>query len=650
MSAGDPALLLRELWMERLRRQVYESVARQELLSHTLSCLTTMVERQLPDLFSCIVYPTDRAGDRTAAFEMVPGSAGDAMAAECAAFWHRHGGNPPSAELYERLEVTPAWVSATGAAGGTPAALWSVPISGQRPTDPVAGSMVMLLRNGRAPGEADHAVASLAAELAGFAIGAARLAEQANRQLMQDSLTGLPNATLLRDRLEQASEAARRQNACIALLMVDTDGLRAVNESLGRSAGDELIRKIADRLVTGLRRSDTIARIGAGRFAVVANVRESGRDAAALANKIVSLVASPVKICGREVSVWANVGVSLFPADSQNPADLQQAAEVALHRSKACGRNAIQFFLQHGESSGLAAMEMETRFRRCVEFALMAQALGGEPHADPGGGKLELHYQPQVDHGGRIVGVEALARWTDPILGRVPPDRFIAAAERNGVIVPFGRWALNEAAAQARRWIDRFGARAPRVAVNVSAVQFATERFVEDVATVLGTYGLQPHMLELELTETVLMHDADEAAQRIGRLRAMGVAVAIDDFGTGYSSLAYLHRLTIDTLKVDRSFVAGMAGERRAPNAVAAGPLQAGGAAVTRAIISMGCSLGMNVLAEGVENDAQRHLLMRMGCNQMQGYLFSPPVPAEKMDALLSADVLPVEQVAARTA
>ncbi|MDB5295510.1 MAG: hypothetical protein JWO31_1493, partial [Phycisphaerales bacterium] len=266
-------------------------------------------------------------------------------------------------------------------------------------------------------------------------------------------------------------------------------------------------------------------------------------------------------------------------------------------------------------------------------------------------GRLELHYQPQVDAGGRIVGVEALARWFHPTLGRVPPDRFVAAAERSGLIVPFGRWALREATAQAKAWAARHGPAAPRVAVNVSAVQFADPGLVDDVTAALAAAALSPGQLELELTETVLMADADDASARIARLREMGVVVAIDDFGTGYSSLAYLHRLTIDTLKIDRSFVAGIAAERRPPGAPKPEPAAASGAAVTRAIVSMGRSLGMTVLAEGVETEAQRALLARMGCHLMQGYLFSPPVPPGQIDEMLAAGAaLPAARTVAKSA
>lgn len=667
-GANDPAQLRRELAMERLRRQVYESVARQELLSHTLGCLTAMIERETPRLSACIVYadgseaPACPNGVRSSTpaderavlppIHGVAGRGGAPMVADSVAAAHlKESEWPASVEACETLAVTPRWAEPYVLPGQT-AVLWSLPLPGNDGGDAVLGTLMMLLDAGDPPSESERAVAGVAAELAGFAISCARNAELAVRKLMHDALTGLPNAMLLKDRLVQAMEVSRRQGTTTALLLVDINGLNTINESLGRGAGDDLLRKFADRLRGGTRRSDTVARLGGAKFAMVGTVNHGNRDVSALTSKIVSLLTSPTKVCGREVSVGVNVGVSLFPVDTEDAGELLQAAEVALHRAKGGGRNSIAYFKPQEGTDGLAAIEMETRFRRSVEFALMSQALGGDAQVDVAIGRLELYYQPQVDQSGKIIGAEALSRWTDPVLGRVPPDRFIAVAERNGLIIPFGRWALRQAASQARKWRDAFARRAPRVAVNVSAVQFADDRFIDDVASVINTYHLTPGMLELELTETVLMHDAAVAAQRISQLRQMGVAVAIDDFGTGYSSLAYLHQLTIDTLKVDRSFVAGMSGERRGPGSVASGPLQGSGAAVTRAIISMGRSLGMNVLAEGVETEAQQQLLIRMGCDHLQGYLFSPPVPAEKFAELMTqgGGTLPLPTAVARPA
>ncbi|HEX8912658.1 MAG TPA: bifunctional diguanylate cyclase/phosphodiesterase, partial [Humisphaera sp.] len=521
------------------------------------------------------------------------------------------------------------------------AAYWASPLTGEA-GGAAAGTVVVAADDPSDLTAAERGLIDLAVDLASFAVSRRRQAEAAAHRGLHDPLTDLPNGTLLHDRLAQSIEVARRQESRVAVVLVDLDGLGPINASLGRGAGDDVLRQLSHRLRTGVRRSDTVARTGGDKFTVVAGIAAGRRDAATLARKVTDLLSGPITVGDREVALGVNLGVSMFPGDGDEPARLLQAAEVALHRSKRQGRNAIHFFKASEHDTALADLELEGQFRRAVEAAAERQAMGPDAplptpaHAEAG--RLELHYQPQVTPAGVVVGVEALARWTHPTLGRVPPDRFIAAAEQSGMIVPFGEWALREALDQASRWRDRFGPVAPRVAVNVSAIQFAAPKFVETVERLVTEAGVEPGQVELELTETVLMRDADETGRKVARLRALGLAVAIDDFGTGYSSLAYLHRLTIDTLKVDRSFVAGLtAADRRPPGSPASPGPQTGGAAVTRAIISMGRSLGMTVLAEGVETEPQRALLERLGCEAMQGYLFSPPVPAAKIDAMLAS-------------
>jgi predicted signal transduction protein with EAL and GGDEF domain len=321
-----------------------------------------------------------------------------------------------------------------------------------------------------------------------------------------------------------------------------------------------------ERLQKNLRRCDTIARTGGDKFALVAQVANGVGDLGILARKVLSIVSTPVRVGDREVSLAANVGVSLFPTDGETAAQLIDTAEAAAHRSKREGHNTFQFFrpTADGGEKNLVDLELRGHLRKAVEAAIRRQRTGQSSNEDAG--LLELHYQPQVDAEGRIVGVEALARWTHPTFGRIPPDRFIALAEDCGLIVSFGEWALREAATQVRAWRQRFGPRAPRVAVNVSALQFADTDFTDGVERLLAEAPWSPGWLELEITETVLMADAEEAARKVARLRAMGLSVALDDFGTGYSSLAYLHRLTLDVLKIDRSFVMGLpVAERRPP-------------------------------------------------------------------------------------
>jgi diguanylate cyclase (GGDEF)-like protein len=716
VPAGDALALRHELAMERVRRLVFESVAREELLAHTLQCLVDMVEREAPRLSAAIVFdagagtPPDADGgiDRAAdpAGQPVAGVAGRLGPALLVAVESALPdladlpALPTDGALHGRLVPAAGaggpWAASAAAAGIDPASTWLMPLA-VRDREPAGaagsdstvaaapptsvGMMLILAADPAPPTPAERTLIDLAAELAGFAIGHRRQVARADWQLMHDPLTGLPNATLMLDRLVQAVEGCRRQRTTLAVLLVDLDGLRAVNESAGRAAGDDVLRQLGGRLRDSVRRSDTAARTGGDTFAVVAPVAAGRRDAATLARKVLALLGQPVRVGGRDVSLGAAVGVSLFPDDADAAPRLLHAAEVALHRAKQQGRNAVELFrIADGDTTTLADLEMESQLRKAIESAVRRQAVaafdpeglsGTPPAGSPAGtpasgddpsGLLALHYQPQVDAAGRLLGVEALARWSHPVLGRVPPDRFIAVAEQSGLIVPFGAWALREAVDQARRWYEEFGPAAPRVAVNVSAVQFAEPGFVEAVERLLALARLKPGLLELEITETMLMRDADEAAGKIARLRAAGLSVALDDFGTGYSSLSYLHRLTLDTLKVDRSFVSSVTGGGRTPPAAAphggpAGPTPPagrhapGGAAVTRAIVSMGRSLGMTVLAEGVETEPQRQLLARFGCERMQGYLFSPPVPAAKVtDMLAAGGTLPLPTTTARSA
>jgi diguanylate cyclase (GGDEF)-like protein len=649
-AAGPQDALHQQLRMEQLRRQVFESVAREELLDHTLRCLTSMLERESPRLRACVAYEAS-AGEPICT---VAGRGGDAISVfgRASANWPVRFTEPAPADgvrqprqLCCQHADSPDIITAVGAFPDVSAG-WAMALgSGGNDAAP-PGVVAVLVAGDPTPTPAERSLIELAADLAGFAVGRRRQADQAARRLMHDALTDLPNATLLEDRLTQAMEVCRRQESRIAVIMLDLDGLRLINESLGRQSGDAVLRTLAERIQTGLRRSDTVARTGGDKFTVMAAINAGRRDAATLARKVTQLLSSPVAVAGREVSLSVNAGVSLFPGDADTAGTLVHAAEVALHRAKREGRNAIHFFKASEHDTALADLELEGHFRRSVEVARERQA-GGVTTVTPAAGGLELHYQPQVSPSGVIVGVEALARWTHPLLGRVPPDRFIAAAEQSGLIIPFGEWALREALTQARRWRERFGPLGPRVAVNVSAIQFATPRFVDTVERLLNESNVEPGRIELELTETVLMRDADETGRKVSQLRSMGLSVAIDDFGTGYSSLAYLHRLTIDTLKVDRSFVSALASpDRRPPGGPAMTP--GNGAAVTRAIVSMGRSLGMTILAEGVETETQRALLERMGCDVMQGYLFSPPVPADRIDQMLkSGGVLPVAAPAA---
>ncbi len=428
--------------------------------------------------------------------------------------------------------------------------------------------------------------------------------EQLLHQSHYDALTGLANRSLLAERLRLVLAQAERSSQGAAVLFVDLDNFKLVNDSLGHGLGDELLAGVAKRLAPILRREDTMARYGGDEFvAVLAEI--GSREAAALvAGKLHAAFGQPFELRGEEVFLGASIGIALYPEDGTDPAELVRRADIALHRVKEQGGNATEFYAAElGEQLSERRM-ISKHLRRALERQ-----------------EFVLHYQPQLDlTSGRIFGVEALIRWQHPELGLVPPDRFIPLAEENGQIVEIGLWVLREACRQGRAWQE--AGRPLTVAVNLSARQFRQKELRTTVAAALTESGLPPQLLELELTESTLMHNATAAAVVLKELHRLGVGLAVDDFGTGYSSLAYLKDFPIDRLKIDRSFVRDVAGD---PDH----------AAITRTIVSLAHDLGIRAIAEGVEDEAQLAYLRQVGCDEMQGYWLSRPVPAEDIPALL---------------
>jgi diguanylate cyclase (GGDEF)-like protein/PAS domain S-box-containing protein len=417
-----------------------------------------------------------------------------------------------------------------------------------------------------------------------------------------DPLTDLPNRLVLHARLEQAISRVRRAGGCGALLFLDLDRFKHVNDSLGHPAGDELLRLVAQRLRQRLRDTDTLARFGGDEFVVLLDQVAEPEDAARVAQSLIDQLDTPFILSGtREVFIGTTIGISLFPADGELAEQLIQHADAALYEAKANGKGTYRFFTADLTRTAIDRLEMESRLRRGLERD-----------------EFLLHYQPLVTiAGGRIVGVEALVRWQDPVHGLVPPVKFIPLAEDTGLICPLGDWVLRTACAQMKAW------RVPRVAIksdsgNLSPKQFRQPDLHERIGAILEEAGLPGHCLELEITEGVLMEQAREAEDKLRMLRQLGVKIAIDDFGTGYSSLAYLKRFSIDKLKVDQSFVRDI-------------PSDAADMEIASAIIGLAKNLGLEVLAEGVETEAQLDFLKRRGCDTGQGYLFGRPVPAAEL-------------------
>ena len=419
-----------------------------------------------------------------------------------------------------------------------------------------------------------------------------------------DPLTDLPNRLLVQSRLEHAIEQARRHRSRVGVLFIDLDRFKNVNDSLGHPAGDELIQAVSARLRGGLRDEDTLARLGGDEFLVVIEDLESADAAASVASKLTQRVQQPFCVAdGQEVIVSASIGISLYPDDGDTATGLIQHADAALYQAKARGRDSFCFYSSALTAAVSERMQIEMGLRRALER-----------------GELQIHYQPLVSLEGGPVGAEALLRWQPPGEGLVRPDRFIPLAEETGLIVPIGAWVLREACRQARAWLDAgldFGV----VSVNLSVRQFHERELGELVADVLRETGLPADRLELEITESALLNDVEQAVRTLQTLRALGVALAVDDFGTGYSSLAYLKRFPIGKLKVDQSFVRGIASDDS-------------DRAIVTATIAMARSLGFTTTAEGVETEAQLAILRALGCNAYQGYLFSRPVDSRSFSRL----------------
>jgi len=426
-----------------------------------------------------------------------------------------------------------------------------------------------------------------------------------------DVLTNLPNRMLMQDRLSQAIEVAHRQRRQLAVMFMDLDRFKHINDSLGHAVGDQLLQSVAQRLVASVRHSDTVSRQGGDEFLLLLSYVEHADDAALSAQKILTALAAPHHIGGSNLHISVSIGISIYPDDGQDAQTLIKCADTAMYYAKENGRNNFKFFEPTMNTRAVQRQATESSLRQALDRQ-----------------EFVLHYQPKVDlQSGTIVAAEALIRWQHPQRGLLSPGEFIPIAEDSGLIRPMGRWALREACCQAQAWLQA-GLPPITLAVNTSALELRADDFLENLRAILEETKVEPHRLELELTESVLMRDAESAGFLLQAIADLGVQLAIDDFGTGYSSLSYLSRLPINTLKIDQSFVSRMIGNPDDANIVCA-------------VISMGKSLRKRVIAEGVETPEQHACLMDLHCDEGQGYYFGRPVPAEAFATLLRAG-LPV--------
>jgi diguanylate cyclase (GGDEF)-like protein len=433
-----------------------------------------------------------------------------------------------------------------------------------------------------------------------------RTENRLNHLALHDDLTALPNRLMLNQRLDQALSRHRRAGTKLAVLFMDLDRFKVINDSLGHEAGDDLLCRVAERLRAQSREGDTVARVGGDEFVVLVENHENMMDVSACAQRLIEQLSVPYALGRTNCHVTASIGISIFPADGNDSQSLLKAADVAMYRAKQAGRNNYLFYSPVMNEHTVERLELESDLRHALER-----------------GEFLLHYQPKVElETGSIIGVEALLRWKHPLHGLVPPMDFISLAEETGLIAPIGEWALATACARNKAWQDE-GLAKMSVAVNLSARQFADPMLLPKLKRIIGESGLDPSCLELEITESMVMSHPAEAVAVLESLKSIGVQIAIDDFGTGYSSLAYLKRFPIDTIKVDRSFIRDIATD-------------SGDKKITRAIIAMAHSMKIKVVAEGVETWDQLAFLRAQKCDAVQGFLLFRPLPEEEVAGTLA--------------
>ncbi|HZR57202.1 MAG TPA: EAL domain-containing protein [Terriglobales bacterium] len=616
--AGKPAGLLlasditerkRNEQMEADRRNFLETITQNQPLEASLHQLVRILEDQLPGAMCsilllkpgkfCHVAASSFSKDVLVGLEGfrpedISNALGVGPGYQEMAFIEDFPSSSPDQELSEwaaALNLKSCWSAPVVDAGGT-----------------LLGLIVLFFRDIRPATPQDRNRLNMARGMASIAIEHRRLTDRLSYQAQHDALTGLPNRFLLEDRLAQAIAYANRHRSGIAVLLLDLDGFKYINDTLGHQAGDQVLVEVSSRLRSVTRQADTLARIGGDEFCLILGDVRKRTDALRTAQSCLDVLRKPILISERDYSVSASIGISCYPEHGVEPEVLQQHADTAMYHAKFNGKNGFQVFTP----------EINAHLRERVELmGDLRQALDN--------GEFRLEYQPQFLADGELVGFEALLRWDHPKQGIIAPAKFVPIAEETGLVVPLGKWVLNQACQQLAAWrcagYDKL-----RMAVNVSTLQFEREDWLETISDALKENGLPPSTLELELTESVVMKNCETAAARLGQLRALGISSAIDDFGTGYSSLKYLQNLPIDTLKIDQSFVRNL------------DPLsngESGNGAIVRAIVTLAQQLGLRVVAEGVETKEEFELLRHLGCDLVQGYLFSKPMTVEACDLFL---------------
>lgn len=617
--AGKPAGLLlasditerkRNEQMEADRRNFLETITQNQPLEASLQQLVSILGNQLPGAMCSIVLlkPGNfcHVGASTFSKDILVGLEGH-KANDLAHALGLRSDDRDVAVVEDFPSTSPDEQLSEWARALNLKSCWSAPVLDVGGM--LLGLIVLFFRDMRPLLPQDRNRLNMARDMASIAIEHRRLTDRLSYQAQHDALTGLPNRFLLEDRLAQSIAYANRHRSSIAVLLLDLDGFKYVNDTLGHQAGDQVLVEVSRRLRSITRQADTLARIGGDEFCLILGDVHKRSDTLRIAQTCLEILRKPILIGERDYSISASIGISCYPEHGAEPEVLQQHADTAMYHAKFNGKNGFQIFTP----------ELNAHLHERLE-------LMGDLRQAMANNEFRLEYQPQFLANGELVGLEALLRWDHPKRGVVGPSKFIPMAEETGLVVPIGKWVLNQACEQLAAWRSS-GYRHLRMSVNVSTLQFEREDWIETISEALKKYDLPPSSLELELTESVVMKNCESASERLGQLRALGISSAIDDFGTGYSSLKYLQTLPIDTLKIDQSFVRNL------------DPLstsESGNGAIIRAIVTLAQQLGLRVVAEGVETKEEFELLRRLGCDLVQGYLFAKPMTAEVCDRFLS--------------
>jgi diguanylate cyclase len=611
MLAADITERKRTEQLELERRNFLETITQNHPLEESLRHLVQLLEHQIPDSLClillakpgrlCQVAASSFSKEQVAAFEALRleeiaeafglGShARDIIFSRDLLSGNRNGSVRDWGQL---LDVKSCWL---------------VPV--MDPADALVSLILVFFRGEHEARAQDRARLEMARDMASIAVKHRQLTDRLSYQAQHDALTGLPNRFLLEDRLQQAIAYANRHESQLAVLIIDLDGFKYINDTVGHQSGDQLLVEVARRLRSVTRRTDTLARIGGDEFCLVLSDLHKASDSFQVAHTCLDILRKPFLISEREYSISASIGVSCYPEHGTEPELLQQNADTAMYHAKFNGKNGVQVFTPEINAHLRERLELMADLRHALE-----------------NGELHLVYQPQFVSSGVLAGFEALLRWNHSRRGVIPPDKFIPIAEETGFIVPLGNWVLDQACRQLASW-RRSGHANLRIAVNVSTLQFERQDWMETISDTLKRNGVPASCLELELTETVVMKNCERAAVRLTELRKLGVSSAIDDFGTGYSSLKYLQNLPIDTLKIDQSFIRDLDPSTSGLS---------GNGAIVQAIVTLAQQLGLRVVAEGVETPEELEVLRQLGCDFVQGYLFSRPMSVEQCEHFLSS-------------